>query len=151
MATTRSLLDRGDGLLHHRIFFVALQIAGDLVVVTMALDHMAVVENGLHGLREPIGNGAAGQEGGLDVLFLQNAQQPIDRVVRTVFTLAPHFVIEDAVLIRFHVLSTLEVEGQEDAGSLVVRPTNKVVVVVFLEHGVSLQKLGRISNPYSAR
>jgi hypothetical protein len=32
-----------------------------------------------------------------------------------------------------------------------VRPADEMVVVVFLEHGVSLQEPGRISNPYSAR
>src|SRR3954468_11289741 len=131
---TGMLLDRGDGLLHYLIFFVARQVAGDLVVVAMALDHMTVIENGLHGLREAVRDGAAGQERRLDVLFLQNPQQPIDRVVRAVFALAPHFVIEDAVLIRLYVLPALEVEGQEDGGAFVVRPTNEVVVMVFLEH-----------------
>src|SRR5437763_12791515 len=44
--------------------------------------------------------------------FLQNPQQPINRVMRPVFALAPHLVIEDAVLVRLDVLAALEVEGQ---------------------------------------
>ena len=43
------VLDRGDGLLHHRVFFVALQIAGDLVSVAVAFDHVAMVEDRLDG------------------------------------------------------------------------------------------------------
>ena len=116
----------------------------------MALDHMAAIEDGLHRLREALGDGAAGQEGGLDVLFLQNPQQPIDRMVGAVFALAPHFVIEEAVLVRLHVLAALEVEGQKDGGPFPARPTDEMVVMVFLDHGVSLRELERISDPYSA-
>src|SRR5262245_48305985 len=44
----------GDGLLHHLIFLVAGQVAGDLVIVAMALNHMTVVEDGLHRLGEAL-------------------------------------------------------------------------------------------------
>src|ERR1043165_8999588 len=67
-APSGPLLDHGDGLLHHLIFFVARQVAGDLVIVAMALDHMAMIEDGLHGFREALGDGAAGEERGLDTL-----------------------------------------------------------------------------------
>jgi hypothetical protein len=77
---------------------------------------MAVVEGGLHGLREALRD--AGKESRLDVLFLQNPQQPVDRIVWSVFTLAPHFVIENVVLVRLHVLAALEVEGQKHGGPL---------------------------------
>ena len=106
----------------------------------MALDHMPVIENGLDRLRVTLGDCAAGKEGRLDVLLLQNPQKPINRVVRAVLALAPHFIIEDAVLIRLHVLAALEVEGQKHAGPLSAWPTNEMVVVVFLEHGASFQE-----------
>ena len=61
---------------------------------------MAVVEDGLHGLQEALRDCPAGQESRLDVLFLQNPQQPVDRMVWSVSTLAPHFVIENAILVR---------------------------------------------------
>ena len=98
---------------------------------------MAVVEDGLHSLREALRDGAAGQEGRLDALFLQDPQQPVDCVVGTVFALAPHLVVQNAVLVRLHVLAALEVEGQEHRGPLAARPTDEMVVVVFLEHGLS--------------
>src|SRR5215211_5854893 len=71
--------------------------------------------------------------------FLQNPQQSINCVVGTIFALAPHFVVQNAVLIRLHVFAALEVEGQKNGGALAARPTNEMVVVVFLEHGVSLR------------
>src|SRR4029079_5466252 len=77
-----------------------------------------------------------GQEGRLDVLFFQDAQQPVDRVVGTVLALAPHFVVEDAVLVRLDVLNALKVKGQENRCALAARPADEVVVVVFLDHGV---------------
>src|SRR4029077_6951088 len=95
---------------------------------------VAVVEDGLHGLRESLGNGAAGQESLLDVLFLEDAQDPINGVVRPVFALAPHLVIEDAVLVWLDILAALEIERQEDASPLAVRPADKMVVMVLLEH-----------------
>src|SRR5262245_812308 len=82
-----------------------------------------------------LGDRPASQKRRPDVLFLQNSQQPINGMVRSVFALAPHFVIEDAVLVRLHVLAALEVEGQKDCGSLAARPTDEMIVVVFLEHG----------------
>src|SRR4029077_13814841 len=72
-------------------------------------------------------------------LFLQDPQQPVDRMVRAVLALAPHLVIENAVLVRLHVLAALEIEGQENGGALAARPTDQMVVVVFLEHGVPLK------------
>ena len=60
---------------------------------------------------------------------------PVDRVVRAVFALAPHFVVEDAVLVRLDVLAALEIEGQKDRGALAVGPADEMVVVIFLEHG----------------
>jgi len=87
-AASRALLDRGDGFLHHLIFLIARQVARDLVIVAVAFDHMAVVEDGLHGLREALRDCPAGKESRLDVLFLQNPQQPVDRMVWSVFTMA---------------------------------------------------------------
>ena len=62
-------------------------------------------------------------------------------MVRAVFPLAPHLVIQNAVLVRLHVLAALEIEGQKNGGALAARPTDQMVVVVFLEHGVSLKWL----------
>src|SRR5262245_41981336 len=138
-AASRALLDHGDGFLHHLVFLAARQVARDLVIVAMAFDHMAVVEDGLHRLRETLGDRPASQERRLDVLFFQYSQQPVDRMMRAVLTLAPHLVIQDAVLVRLHVLAALEIEGQKDRGALAARPTNQMVVMVFLEHGVPLK------------
>jgi hypothetical protein len=55
--------------------------------------------------------------------------------VRAVFALAPHLVIQDAVLVRLDVLAALEVEGKKHAGALAFGPADEIVVVVFLEHG----------------
>src|SRR4051794_8287499 len=132
-----ALLDHGDGPLHHRVLLIAWQVARDLVVIAMAFHYMAVVEDRLYRFREALGDRAAGQEGRLDVLFLQDAQQPVDRVVRAVFALAPHLVIQNAVLVRLDVLAALEVEGQKHAGPLALRPADEVVIVIFLEHGCS--------------
>src|SRR5262245_35693959 len=96
---------------------------------------MAVGKDRLNCFGKTLGDGPASQERRLDVLFLQNPQQPINGMVRSVFALAPHFVIEDAVLVRLHVLAALEIEGQKDCGSLAARPTDEMIVVVFLEHG----------------
>src|SRR5205085_9067593 len=65
-APSGALLDHGDGFLHHLIFPVARQITGDLVIVAVPFHGMAVIEDGLHRLREALGDGAAGQERGLD-------------------------------------------------------------------------------------
>src|SRR5205823_6738911 len=62
-------------------------------------------------------------------------QQPINCMVRTVFALTPHFVVENAVLVRFYVLAALEVERQEHRCPLSARPTDEMVIVIFLEHG----------------
>src|SRR5205807_1640055 len=138
-APSGALLDHGDGLLHHLILLIARQVAGDLVIVAVAFHHMAMIKDGLHRLGEALGDRAAGQECGLDVLFLQNPQQSINRVMGTVFTLAPHFVVQNAVLVRLHILAALEIEGQKDRGTLPARPTDEVVVMVFLQHSVSLK------------
>src|SRR3954452_5023030 len=146
-APPRALLDHGDRLLHHLIFLIGRQTAGDLVIVAVAFDDMAVIEDSLHRLREALRDRPAGQEGRLDVLFLQNAQQPVDRMVGAVLTLAPHFVVQNAVLIRLHVLAALEIEGQKNRGPLPARPADQMVVVVFLQHGVSLKWLERMLAP----
>jgi hypothetical protein len=44
----------------------------------------------------------------------------------------------------------LEVEGQKDGGPLPTRPADQMVIVVFLEHDVSLLLLSR-SMPLSNR
>jgi hypothetical protein len=112
---------------------------------------MAVGKDRLDGFRKTLRDGAAGQEGRLDVLFLENPQQPVDRVVRAVFALAPHLVVQDAVLVRLHVLAALEIEGQEDRGALAARPADQMVVVIFLEHGVlSVLRPKRMSESASA-
>src|SRR5262249_15067299 len=65
--------------------------------------------------------------------------QAVDRVVGAVFALAPHFVVEESVLVRLHILAALEVESQEYRGAFAARPADEMVVVIFLEHGVSLK------------
>src|SRR5262245_6077809 len=132
----RALLDHGDGPLHHRVFLIARQVARDLVIVAVAFHHMAVVENRLHRFREALRDRAAGEEGRLYVLFLQDPQQPVDRVVRAILALAPHFVIEKAILVRLDVLAALEIEGQKHAGPLALRPADEVVVMIFFQHAV---------------
>src|SRR5215475_4831377 len=132
-----ALLDHGDGPLHHGVFLVARQVARDLVIVAVAFHHMAVVEDRLHRFREALRDRAAGQERRLDILFLQDPQQPVDRMVRAVFALAPHLVIENAVLVRLAVLAALEIESQKHAGPLGLRPADEVVIVIFFEHACS--------------
>ncbi len=139
-AAAGAILDHGDGLLHHLVFFIARQVAGNLVIVAMAFDDVAVVEDGLHGFRKALRDRAAGQERRLDVLFLEDSQQPIDRVVRAVFALAPHLVVQNAVLVRFDVFAALEIESEKDRGALAVRPTDQVIVVIFLESGEASQQ-----------
>jgi len=112
-----------------------------------AFHHMAVVQDGLHRVGEPLGDSAAGEKGRLDVLFAQDPQQPIYCVVGTVFALTPHFVIQNAVLIRLDVLAALEVEGQKDGGPLPTRPADEMVIVVFLEHDVSIAVGANVSYP----
>src|SRR5258706_269662 len=104
------------------------------MIVSVSFHHMTMGKYRLDCFGKTLGDGPAGQERRLDVLFLQNPQQPINCMVRSVFALAPHFVIENAVLVRLHVLAALEVEGQKDCGSLAARPTHEMIVVVFLEH-----------------
>src|SRR5205085_8223535 len=48
---------------------------------------------------------------------------------------SPHFVVENAVLVRLYVLAALEVERQEHRCPLSARPTDEMVIVIFLEHG----------------
>ena len=134
-APPSALFDHGDRLIHHLEFFVALEVARDLVIVAVTFHHMAVGEDCLDRFRKTLGDGPARQECRLDVLFLQNPQQPINGMVRAVFALAPHFIVEDAVLVRLHVLAALEIEGQKHGGPLSTRPTDEMVVMVFLEHG----------------
>src|SRR5262249_32400575 len=134
-AASRPLLDHGDRLLHHLGFVVARQVARDLVVVSVPFHHMTVGKDRLDRFGETLRDGPAGQERRLDVLFLQNPQQPINGMMRAVFALAPHLVILDAVLIRLHVFAALEIEGQKNRGSLSARPTDEMVVVIFLKHG----------------
>src|SRR5262249_32534711 len=108
---------------------------------------MAVGKDRLNCFGKTLGDGTASQERRPNILFLQNPQQPVDGMVRSVFALAPHFVIEDAVLVRLHVLAALEIKGQKDCGSLAARPTDEMIVVVFLEHGSFLL---RTPDPTSA-
>src|SRR5215510_2921532 len=122
---------------HHAIYRLLRILKEELVIVAVPFPHLAVGKNRLDGLRKTLDDRPAGQERRLDVLFLQNPQQPIDCMVRTVFTLAPHFVVENAVLVRLHVLAALEIEGQKDRGPLSARPMDEMVVVIFLEHGCS--------------
>ena len=131
----RPFVDHCDRLLHHVGFFLTLEVSRDLVIVAVPFHHMAVGKNRLNGLRKTLDDRPAGQERRLDVLFFQNPQQPIDCMVRTVFTLAPHFVVENAVLVRLHVLAALEIERQKDRGPLSARPMDEMVVMIFLEHG----------------
>src|SRR5262249_1296439 len=107
--------------------------------------HMAVIEDRLRGFREALRDRAASQEGRLDVLFLQDPQQPIDRVVGAILALAPHLIIEDAVLVRLDVLAALEIEGQEYTGPVGLRPADEMVVMIFLQHAVPPDD-GRTSN-----
>src|SRR5262249_132083 len=137
-APSGTFLDHGDGLLHHLIFLAARQITGDIGLVAVAFQEMARVENGLDRLREGLGNGTAGQKGGLDVFFLENSQQSINGVVGTVLALTPHLVVQNAVLVRLHVLAALEIKGEKNGCPLAARPADEMVVVVFLEHGVCL-------------
>ena len=134
-AASRPLFDHCDRLFHHPGFLVAWQVSRDLVIISVALHHMAVGKDRLDCFWKTLRDGSASQERRLNVFFLQNPQQPINCMVRTVFALAPHFVIENAVLIGLHVLAALEIEGQRNRGPLSARPTDKMVVVVFLEHG----------------
>src|SRR5439155_15323532 len=106
------------GLLHHLGLLLAGQVASDLVIVSVAFHHMTVVEDRLDGFGKALGDRAAGQEGRLYILLLQDPQQPIDRVVRPIFALAPHFVIEKSVLIRLDILAALKIESQKDRGAL---------------------------------
>ena len=138
-----ALLNHRDRLFHDRVFLVARQVAGDLVIVAVALDHVAAGEDRLHGLGEALGDRAAGNEGRLDVLLLEDAQQAVDRMVRAVLALAPHLVIEDAVLVRLDVLAALEIESEEHGGALAARPADQVVVMIFLEHGSPVGWRGR--------
>src|SRR5262249_548602 len=123
------------------IFVIALQVAGDLVIVAMAFYHMAVVEDGLHPFGKPLRDRAASQERRLDALFLQNPQQSLDRLWRTVFALAPHLEVRNSFLVRVRGLAGLEIERQKDGGPLGAGPTDEVVVMIFLEHCVSLKWL----------
>jgi len=113
----------------------------------VAFHHMAVVQDGLHSVGEPLGDSAAGEKCCLDLLFAQDPQQPIYCVVGTVFALTPHFVVQNAVLIRLDVLAALEVEGQKDGGPLPARPANEMVIVVFPENDVSLAAEANVSYP----
>src|SRR5919109_955565 len=146
-APTSALFDHRDRLLHHLDFFVAPEVARDLVMIAVTFHHMAMGENRLDRFWKTLGDGSACQECRLDVLFLQNPQQPINGMVWAVFALAPHFIIEDAVVVRLHVFAALEIEGQKYGGTLPARPMDEMIVVIFLEHVVSpLRNLGRASD-----
>src|SRR5262245_32468040 len=146
-APSRPLFDHCDRLLHHLGFLIARQVARYLVIVSVAFHHMAMGKDRLDCFRKSLRDCPASQERRLDILFLQNPQQPINCMVRTVFALAPHFVVENAVLIRLYVLAALEVEGQKHRRPLSVRPTDEMVVMIFLEHRYTpLRNLGRSSD-----
>jgi hypothetical protein len=74
---------------------------------------MAVVQDGLHRVGEPLG--IAPQVRKVAPWSLRSKPQPIYSVVGTVFALAPHFVIQNAVLIRLDVLAALKAERQKTA------------------------------------
>src|SRR5437764_2153342 len=95
------LLDHGNRLLHDLGFLIARQVARDLVIVAVALHHVTLRKDRLDCLGKALRDRPARQECRLDVFFLQNSQQPINCMVRTVFALTPHFVVENAVLSGF--------------------------------------------------
>src|SRR6185312_11183547 len=127
-------LDGAYGVAHHLRLVLAREIARDLVVVAMAFDLVAGILNGLDRVGKALRDGTAGDEGGLHPLFLQDAQQATDRVVRAVLSLAPALIVEDAVLVRLHVLAALKIEGEHHGGPLAMRPADEVIVMIFLEH-----------------
>jgi hypothetical protein len=68
-APPSALFDHRDRLLHHLGFFLALEVARDLVMVAVTFHDMAMGEDRLDRFRKTLGDGPARQECRLDVLF----------------------------------------------------------------------------------
>ncbi len=127
--------------LHHIPFLLAGQVTGRFVVITMAGDLVSPIDDGFHRLRKTLGDAAAGVEGDLDLLFLEDAQNTPDPGMRAILTLGPFLMIHCAVGERAYVLAALKVERQHHGAAIALRPEKLAVVVMVSQHESILSNL----------
>ena len=91
-------------------------------MITVAGDFMALSDDRRHGLGITFGDAAAGEKRRFDFVWSEDAQNPPNPRVGTVFALGVFLVIDPAVLIRLHVFAALKIEAQENRDPGIARP-----------------------------
>src|SRR5581483_5243310 len=119
------------------LFFLAREIARDLMMVAVAGDFVAALDDRFHRLGISFRDAAAGKKGRLDADFVEHAQDAPDAGLGSVLAFRVILVVQFSVGSRPHRLAALKIERDGDRDAIFVGPRNRSLGMILADHTTS--------------
>jgi hypothetical protein len=104
------------------------------MVVAVPRDFVAALGDGFHRVGISLRDAAAGEKRGLDVDFVEHAQDPPDAGLRSVLPFRVVLVVQFSVLSRPHRLTALKIESDGNGDAIFIGPRDWSLGMVLDDH-----------------